>query len=156
MEKIEFRVLIKYYFLRRKTILEIKEMLDKYCGNSAPSISMVKKWFIEFRCDCTSTSDAKRLGRLKQVLMPEIVDKIHGTILDDRKMKVREVAEAVFISTERVHNILHEYLDMKKLYAQWMQRLLTLDHKRSRVTISRVFSDIQLQFERVFTLFCNR
>ncbi|XP_025154465.1 uncharacterized protein LOC112588509 [Harpegnathos saltator] len=137
MEKSEFRVLIKHYFLRKKTITETKAKLDKYYGDSAPSISMVKKWFTEFRCGRTSTSNAERSGRPKEVVTPEIVDKIHGMILDDRRMKVREVAEAVGISTEQVHHILHEYLDMKKLSARWVPRLLTLDHKRNRVTISK-------------------
>ena len=49
------------------------------------------------------------------MITPEIVDKIHEMILDDRKMKVRELAYAVSISTERVHHILHEYFVMKKL-----------------------------------------
>lgn len=137
MEKSEFRVLIKHYFLRKKTITETKEKLDKYYGDSAPSISMVKKWFTEFRCGRTSTSDAERSGRPKEVITPEIVDKIHEMILDDRRMKVRELAHAVGISTERVHHILHEYLDMRKLSARWVPRLLTLDHKRNRVTTSK-------------------
>ncbi|XP_029174745.1 uncharacterized protein LOC114943323 [Nylanderia fulva] len=135
MEKSEFRVLIKHYFLRKKTITKTKEKLDKYYGDSAPSISMVKKWFTEFRCGRTSTSDAERSGRPKEVVTPEIVNKIHGMILDDRRMKVCELAEAV--STERVHHILHEYLDMKKLSARWVPQLLTLDYKRNRVTTSK-------------------
>ena len=73
---------------------------------------------------------AQVTGRPKEVITPEIVDKIHGMILDDRRMKVREVAEAVGISTELVHHILHEYLGMKKLSARWMLRLLILNHKR--------------------------
>ncbi|XP_033232192.1 uncharacterized protein LOC117183121 [Belonocnema kinseyi] len=133
MEKSEFRVLIKHYLLRKKTITETKERLDKYYENSAPSILMVKKWFTEFRCGRTSTSDAERSGRPKEVITPKIVDKIHGMILNDRRMKVREVAEAVGISIERVRHILHECLDMKKLSARWVPRLLTLDHKRNRV-----------------------
>ena len=103
-------MLIKHYFLRKKTITETKERLDKYYGDSVPSISMVKKWFTEFRCGRTNTNDVERPGRPKDVVTPEIVDKIHGMILDDRRTKVREVAEAVGISTERVHHILHEYL----------------------------------------------
>ncbi|GBP54687.1 Histone-lysine N-methyltransferase SETMAR [Eumeta japonica] len=137
MEKSEFRVLIKHYFLRKKTITETKKKLDKYYGDSVPSISMVKKWFTEFRCGRTSTSDAERSGRPKEVITPEIVDKIHEMILDDRRMKVRELAHAVGISTERVHHILHEYLDKRKLSARWVPRLLTLDHKRNRVTTSK-------------------
>ncbi|XP_033229681.1 uncharacterized protein LOC117181226 [Belonocnema kinseyi] len=58
-------------------------------------------------------------------------------ILDDRRVKVREMAETVGISTERVHHILPECLDMKKLSVRWVPQLLTLDHKRNRVTTSK-------------------
>ncbi|GBP74486.1 hypothetical protein EVAR_58987_1 [Eumeta japonica] len=98
---------------------------------------MVKKWFTEFRCGPTSTSDAERSGRPKEVITPQIVDKTHEIILDGRRMKVRELAHAVGISTERVHHILHEYLDKRKLSARWVPRLLTLDQKRNRVTTSK-------------------
>lgn len=46
----------------------------------------------EFCCGHTSTSDAKRSP--KEVVTPEIVDKIYGMILDSQGIKVREVAEA--------------------------------------------------------------
>lgn len=39
----------------------------------------------------------------------------HVMILDDWRTKVRDVAEAVGISTARVHNMLDEYLEMKKV-----------------------------------------
>ncbi|XP_037932711.1 uncharacterized protein LOC119667491 [Teleopsis dalmanni] len=87
MEKSEFRVLIKHYFLHKKSITGTKERLDY--RDLAPSISMIKKWFTEFRGGRTSTSDAERSGRPKEVITPEIVDKIHEMILDDRRMKVR-------------------------------------------------------------------
>jgi len=57
-------------------------------------------------------------------------------VLDDRRMKVREIAETIGISKERVGYILHEELDMKKLYARWVPRLLTADQKRTRMKIS--------------------
>jgi len=57
-------------------------------------------------------------------------------VLDDRWMKVREIAENTGISKKRVGYILHEELDMKKLCARWMLRLLTADQKRTRMKIS--------------------
>ncbi|XP_061382621.1 uncharacterized protein LOC133320030 [Danaus plexippus] len=69
--------------------------------------------------------------------MPETDDKIHEMTSDDRRMKVRELAHAVGISTERVDDILHEYLDMRRLSNRWVPRLLTFDHKRNRVTTSK-------------------
>jgi len=51
-------------------------------------------------------------------------------------MKVREIAKTIGISKECVGYILHEDLDVKKLYARWVPRLLTADHKRIRMKIS--------------------
>ena len=53
-------------------------------------------------------------------------------IMENRQMKVREIAEAVDISTETVHNILHEKLHVKKLCARWVPRLLTLENACER------------------------
>jgi histone-lysine N-methyltransferase SETMAR len=57
-------------------------------------------------------------------------------VLDDRWMKVRGIAETIGISKERVGYILHKNLDMKKLCAKWVPRLLTADQKRTRMKIS--------------------
>ena len=57
-------------------------------------------------------------------------------VLDDRWMKVHEIAETIGISKERVGFILHEELDMKKLCAQWVPCLLTADEKRTHMKIS--------------------
>ena len=64
-----------------------------------------------------------------------MINKIHDIVLNDPKVKVREIAEIVSISTERVVNILHTHLYMRKLCARWVPRLLTIDQKRIRVTI---------------------
>ena len=57
-------------------------------------------------------------------------------VLDDRRIKVREIAETIVISKECVGYILHEELDMKKLYTGWAPRLLTADQKCTRMKIS--------------------
>jgi len=57
-------------------------------------------------------------------------------LLDVRRMKVREIAETIGISKGRVGYMLHEELDMKKLCARWVLRLLTADQKRTRMKIS--------------------
>jgi histone-lysine N-methyltransferase SETMAR len=57
-------------------------------------------------------------------------------VLDDWRMKVREIAETIGISREHVGYILHEQLDMKKLCARWVPRLLTAHQKDTRMKIS--------------------
>jgi histone-lysine N-methyltransferase SETMAR len=61
---------------------------------------------------------------------------VHDMVLDDRRMKVREIAKTIGISKERVWYVFHEELDMKKLCARWVPRLLTADQKRTRMKIS--------------------
>ena len=129
MEKSKFRVLIKHYFFREKTISETKAKLDKYYGDSALSISMVKKWFTQFRCSRISTIDAERSGHPIEVAIPETIEKF-AILLADRRLKVREIVEAIGIS------ILKDHLGMKNPSARWVPRLLTIDHKHNRVTTS--------------------
>jgi hypothetical protein len=75
-------------------------------------------------------------------------------ILDDRRMKVREIAETTGSSKERVGYILYEELDMKKLCARWVPRLLTADQKRNRTEISEQylerFNKIKLIFMSIY------
>ena len=63
-------------------------------------------------------------------------NKIHDIVLNDPQVKVREIAEIVSISTERVINILHTHLCMSKLCARWVPWLLTIDQKHIRARTS--------------------
>jgi histone-lysine N-methyltransferase SETMAR len=57
-------------------------------------------------------------------------------LLDDWRMNVSEITETIGISKKHVGYILHEELDMKKLCARWVPRLLTADQKRTCMKIS--------------------
>ena len=94
---------------------------------------MVHKWFTEFRCGRISTSDAEWPGRPKVVTTQEMIDEIHDIVLNDRRLKVREISETINISVGRVWYILHAFLGMRKLSVRWVPRLLTTDHKSGLV-----------------------
>ena len=136
MEKLEYRAVIKYLFLKGNTPTEIKEELDAVYGNSAPSFTTVKFWAAEFKRGRTSLGDDERSGRPKTATTDDNIAKIHQMVLDNRRIKVREIEEAMNISKERVCHILNEDLGMRKLSARWVPRLLTLDQKRVRMNIS--------------------
>jgi hypothetical protein len=74
-----------------------KGKLDKHHGKSAPSIRMVYKWFQNFRSGHMSMSNAERSGSPVEATTPEIVDKIHDMVMDDTRVKVREITSAVGI-----------------------------------------------------------
>jgi hypothetical protein len=46
------------------------------------------------------------------------------------EVKLIEIAETLLISKKRVEHIVHEYLDMQKLCAKWLPRVLTIDQKQ--------------------------
>jgi hypothetical protein len=54
----------------------------------------------------------------KSATPPKIIEQAHDMVLDDRRMKVREIAKITGISKEHVGCILHEELNMKKLCAR--------------------------------------
>jgi hypothetical protein len=66
----------------------------------------------------------------KEAVSDENIKKVHKIILNDRKEKLIEIAETPKISKKRVEHIVHEYLDMQKLCAKWLPRLLTIDQNQ--------------------------
>jgi len=136
MDKIEYRAVINFFVKEGLTPNEIHLKFINVYGDSSPSFPTIKKWAAEFKCGRTGLKDDPRNGRPKSATTPEIIEQVHDTVLDDRQMKLREIAETIGISKEHVGYILHEELDMKKLCARWVPRLLTADQKCTRMKIS--------------------
>ena len=80
-------------------------------------------------------------------------EKVHQVVLDNRRVKVREITKVVNISKERVYHILYQHLGIRKFSARWVPRLLTVDQKRVRMNIS---NPLLAQFRRNKTEFWRR
>ncbi|XP_029155672.1 uncharacterized protein LOC114928587 [Nylanderia fulva] len=148
-----YRAVIKYLFLKGNTPTQIKDELDSVYGDSAPSFTTVKFWAAEFKRGRKSLGDDERSGRPKTATTDENIAKVHQMVLDDRRIKVREIAEVMNMSKERVCRILNQHLGMRKLSARWVPRLLTLDQKRVRMNISNA---LLAQFRRNKSEFWRR
>ena len=57
-------------------------------------------------------------------------------VLDDRRLKVRELADMESISKSGVHRVLTENLGMRNLCARWVPGLLTMEQKQRRDNVS--------------------
>jgi len=108
MEKVQYWSVIRFLFLEGKSRSEIKERLDAVYGDSSSSMATVKNWFNEFQRGRTSVFDELRPGAPKTATTEDNMTKIHDLVLADRRLKVREIAETVGISKDRVSHILHE------------------------------------------------
>jgi histone-lysine N-methyltransferase SETMAR len=136
MNKIEYRAVIKVFVKEGLKPKEINLKFIKFYVNSSPSFSTIKKWAAEFKRGRTNLEDDPREERLKSATPRKNIEKVHNMVLDDVRMKVLEISETIGISKESVGYIFHEELDMKKLCARWLPRLLTVDQKRTRMKIS--------------------
>lgn len=137
MDNVANRSVIRYLCLKGLTPKEVHDDMVETLGAEAPSYSTVKKWAAEFKRGRESLEDDPRSGRPATVTTEESIDKIHDMILADRRITERQIAFELTISQERVHNIIHDELGMNKVSARWVPRLLTPDHKRTRLLTSR-------------------
>jgi len=102
MDNIEYRAVIKFFVKEGITPNEIHSKFIKVYGDSSPSFLTIKKWVAEFKRGRTSLQDDPRKGHPKSASTPEIIEQVQDMVLDDRRMKVRETAETIGISKERV------------------------------------------------------
>ena len=93
-------------------------------------------------------------GRPNEITTLKMINKIQDMVLNDPKVKVREIVKIESISTECVVNILHTDLCMRKLCTRWVPRFLTIGQTSIRVTTSEqnlaYFNRILQEFKRRF------
>ena len=142
MDEKEFRVLIKHCFLMGKNTVEAKQWLYKRYGDSAPGKSTIIDRYAEFKRGRTNTDDAERSGRPKSAVIPENITKVYKIVLDDRKLKLCEIVDTLTISEGNIFTILHKFLGIRKLFSEWMPRLLTRDQKQQRVEDSQRYLEL--------------
>jgi histone-lysine N-methyltransferase SETMAR len=140
--KIEYRAVIKYLVKKGKKAKEIFEDLAETYLNFSPSCATVKRWTRLFQQGRESIEDDPHPGRPQTVVTEENVKKVENLILQDRRIRVRQIADELKISTERIHEIIHNYLHMSKVCARWVPKMLTPFDKQRRVQCSRQFLDL--------------
>ena len=72
-------------------------------------------------------------------------------VYEDRRLKVRELADMVGISKSTIHRILTENLDMRKLCQRWVPRFLTMEQN----SVIKMFqSSVWRSFTAIKPIFC--
>ncbi|XP_029634602.1 uncharacterized protein LOC115210258 [Octopus sinensis] len=106
-------------------------------GDYVPVLSTVQKWAAEFKRSRENLKDNPRLGRPAIATTQENIDRVHHMVMNDRRLNVNQIANAIGISRERVENILHNELSTPKVSIRWVPRHLTPDQKYTRQVISQ-------------------
>ena len=128
----ETRAVTNFFFLQGKAPKEIHTILTETLGEHAPSYATVKNWVAQFKHGDFSTRVVPHPGQPKTVTTLEIIDQIHGLILEERRISAKSIAEQLGISHERVGSIIHADLDMRKLSVKWVPKCLNVDQKHQK------------------------
>lgn len=133
ISKCEYRAVIKFLTLEKRSANNIYERLTNVYGDSAPSYATVTRWVAEFKRGRTSLEDDPRAGRPVEATTDDCCHAVEMLVMGDRRLKVLEIAREVGISYGSVLNILHDHLGLSKVCARWVPRLLTPVQKSFRV-----------------------
>ena len=81
--------------MKVNTPTQIKDELDSVYGDSTPSFTTVTFWTAEFKRGREILGDDERSEHPNTVTTDENIAKVHQMVLDDRRIKVREIAEVM-------------------------------------------------------------
>lgn len=95
-------------------------------------------------------SGQETLNVLDVLLMPLFQEWFLKSMIWWQVMKHWRCERRLVLWMYRLHNISPQHLNMKQLSVRWVPRLLTIDHKRARVTCFQLFQWSQQHFGRCF------
>ena len=114
---------------------KIHDKLRAVYKEETMSVSTLRRWVLRFRNGEESISDKPRSGRPSSASTPETVEKVNGLIMQNRRIRVRDLAMQVGCSTGTIVNIINQ-LNYRKVCARWVPKLLTQEQKDARRDIS--------------------
>ena len=108
-------------------------MLKLVYGDAAVTMKMVYKWFEQFCNCCESVEDEERSGRPSTSKTQENVETVSEMIWSNRRLTISEISEDLNISYDSVQNILTTDLNMRRVSAKFVPRVLAVKQKQQRL-----------------------
>ena len=149
---VEQRTAIKFCVLNGKNRKETIEMLVKAYGDAAMKRTALHKWYSLYENGYESVMDEQRSGRPTSITSQK-VQEIKELLDKDRRITVRQVSQRVDRSVGTVHTIIHKNLNMRRLCARWIPKMLSGCQKAQRVESCQRFVQ---RFEREGEDFLSR
>lgn len=134
-EKSEQRACVKFCFKTGKTASETYELLKTAFGDKCLSRSNVFIWFNRFKNGRESVEDEPRSGRPSTSKTDDNVVKVRDLVRSDRRLTIREMSDELNLSFYAVQSILTEDLNMRRVSAKFIPKLLTDEQKQHRFEV---------------------
>ena len=128
---LEQRAAIKFCVKNGFSRIKIIEYMTNVYGDAAPKMTAIYKWFKRFEEGREALTDDERSGR------PVTLTSTHVAVIKefldkDRRITLRELSARTDCSYGKVFNIIHEQLNMRRVCARWIPKMLTDNQKRMR------------------------
>jgi len=104
--KIRYRAVMEFLTLENVPPQQIHNRMTVVYGECAPSYASVKRWAAEFRQGRSSLEDDPRSGRPSEAVCEENCRAVENTVLQNRRVNVQLITDAVCIRTGSVKTIL--------------------------------------------------
>lgn len=140
-ERIEQRHCIKFCQKLGDSQAETIRKIQLAFGEDAMGPTAIKEWYNRFQNGRTSSESDSRSGRPSTSRNDAMSLQIQSLVEEDRRITVREIAEAMDISTGSTHSILREDLALRRIAAKFVPRLLTNEQKQLRLEVSQDMLD---------------
>ncbi|GFU91245.1 protein GVQW3 [Trichonephila clavipes] len=98
-------------------------------GEDAMSRARVFEWFRPFKEGRQSVKSDPRSGRLSTSRNEDKIAQVKAVVYSDRCLTIREIAQECHISVGSYDEILRKDLNMRRVSAKFVPRLLTEDQK---------------------------
>ncbi|GFS88083.1 protein GVQW3 [Trichonephila clavipes] len=132
---IEQRIVVKFHFKLEKNATETYNLLKEVYGSEFLSRAQVFEWFKRFKDGRQDVEDDSRPGRLSTSKTDENVERFASLIRSDRLLSIRAIAETVKIDKECVRQVLHDNLNMQKVCAKMVPKILTFEQQATRKNV---------------------
>jgi len=126
--KCEVRSVIQFLNAKGEHPAEIHKQIVAVYGNFM-NRQNVTKWCREFSEGRTDVHDEQRNGR-PSLNSDDLLQQIEGEIRANRRVTIRELHHIIpEVSKTTIHEAVTEKLGYRKLFARWVPKILTDDHK---------------------------
>ncbi|GFO14945.1 histone-lysine N-methyltransferase SETMAR [Plakobranchus ocellatus] len=102
------------------------------------SMTQVCQWCSWFKDGRTSLRYEARSGRPNTANNDWSTARVDELIKVDRRVKLKEISLKLDIPKTNVYEIIRDKLGYRKVFARWVPKMLSDEHKRQRVEISQI------------------
>lgn len=131
------RIIIKFLCAEGEKAVNIYRRLQTQFGEECLSRSSVFEWCNSFVGGRKRVSNLPHAARPATAVNDLTIRRVDELIRENRRIKIRELADLVKISVRSVQVIIHDKLNFNKVSARWVPKDLSDEQRQKRVQISQ-------------------